>query len=152
EVVVTPERGPMTVEKMQGIADRMEKSLHRGRTHGIVLVAEGVKLEVPAGSPAMALAAYLQEYFRRPGSPFPELETRASVLGHLQRGGSPTAADRILAARFAEAAWDAVLGDGTASGVVGLHQGRVVFQPFDDLPDNDDSMNCLYVLQKALSK
>jgi 6-phosphofructokinase len=100
EVVVTPERGPSTLTKLQAIAARMEKLLFHGCTHGILLVADRVKLDEPAGSPAVTLAGYLQEYFRRPGSPFPDLEARTSVLGHLQRGG-PTAADRIMAARYA---------------------------------------------------
>jgi 6-phosphofructokinase 1 len=37
EIVVTPERGPLHAAKMQGIANRLEKRMHRGRTHAIVV-------------------------------------------------------------------------------------------------------------------
>jgi 6-phosphofructokinase 1 len=143
EIVVIPERGVLGEAKMQRIAQRLEASLQRGRRHAVVLVSEGVRLDPPGeGGPAYRLSAYLQRHFRRDGSPFPRLETRASVLGHLQRGGSPMAADRILAARFAEAAWAAIAG------------GQVLLQDFDApaRPQQAEAAQQLYLLQKTLSQ
>jgi ATP-dependent phosphofructokinase / diphosphate-dependent phosphofructokinase len=55
-------------------------------------------------------------------------ETRVSVLGHIQRGGTPTAFDRVLATRFGVAAIDAVR-DGAFGQMVALQAGRIVRVP-----------------------
>lgn len=129
EIVVTPERGPLTVEKMQGIADRLKKLLTFGHDYGIVLVAEGVHPEPISGvGPGQTVAAYLQTEFHKSEGFFSNIEVRASVLGHLQRGGSPTAADRLLAAQFAEAVGEAMMN--SSSGVLGLIGGRIALRPF----------------------
>lgn len=62
------------------------------------------------------------------------LETRIVVLGHIQRGGSPTAADRILAARLGHAAVEA-LQAGRADGCVHLKNGAIEFLPFSEAPE-----------------
>jgi hypothetical protein len=92
--------------------------------------------------------------FRPPGSRFPHLEIRASVLGHLQRGGTPTAGDRTLAAHFAEGVWEAVTEAGRPSGVVALLGGRVVLQAFDAPapPERAGMAERIYLLHKALSR
>jgi len=58
-------------------------------------------------------------------------ETRVTVLGHVQRGGTPTAADRILATRFGVAAIDAVH-DGDFGKMVALQAGKIVRVPIRD--------------------
>ena len=140
---------------MYGIAKRLETSMHRGRDHGIVLVAEGVPPQPSCDAgPAHALAAFLRRYFGRLTSLFLKTEVRVSVLGHLQRGGSPTAADRILASRFAEAAWDTIAADDAPSGLLQMSGGRIRLGRFPEakeqatMPQTDK----LYALQKALSK
>ena len=125
EVVVTPERGPLTESEMQGIALRLDRAMHRGRRQAIVLVAEGVVLDPTiAGrddtTPTVWLAHQLQAYFRREDGAFPDLEVRPCMLGHLQRGGSPSVADRVLAARFAGAAWKAIASPRERSGILGV--------------------------------
>ncbi|MFM8944064.1 MAG: 6-phosphofructokinase [Actinomycetota bacterium] len=107
---------------------------HRsGRSYSIVVVAEGATpvagtFELPPprvdergfpryGGIAQALAPALEEATG--------FETRVVVLGHLQRGGSPVAADRILASRLGVAAVDLVEA-GTWGRMVGLHGGDVV--------------------------
>jgi 6-phosphofructokinase 1 len=155
EIVLVPERGPLDQEKMEHIARRLERSLDRGADHAIVLVAEGVRLEPPAKDrPTERFALYLQEYFRRPESRFPQLETRTGVLGHLQRGGSPSVADRILAARFAEAVWEAVAESGRPSGIVAVQRGRVGLRAFSAAsePERIEAARKGYLLQKALSR
>jgi 6-phosphofructokinase 1 len=159
EIVVTPERGPLTEAKMEGIAQRLERSTLRGRRHAIVLVAEGVVLDPGlsshrASNPTVWLAHELQAYFRRDGSPLPDLETRPCVLGHLQRGGSPSVADRILAARFAGAAWKAITSPHERSGVLGVRGGEILLQDFRFEPDLERSETAeqLYQLQKDVSR
>lgn len=155
EVAVTPERGPLDNRKMLGIAERLESSIRHGRQHAIVVVAEGVRVEEPNhGGPAQTLANYLQAHFSRTAGPYAELEIRASVLGHIQRGGSPTAADRILAARYAEAAWDEIAGASRRSGVLGLRRGRIGLYAFEEPADSEQEelTRRMYLLQKAISK
>jgi 6-phosphofructokinase 1 len=159
EIVVTPERGPLTEARMLGIGQRLERAMHKGRRHAIVLVAEGVALDRSLGTqgPASAtvwLAPKLQAFFRRAGSPFPEVEARASVLGHLQRGGAPSCADRILAVRFAAAAWQAIASPLERSGVLGVRGGEILLQDFQATPDLEraETAQQLYQLQKDVSR
>jgi 6-phosphofructokinase 1 len=58
-------------------------------------------------------------------------ETRVSILGHIQRGGSPTAADRILASQLGAAAVEALL-DGEAGKMVGRVNGQIVRTPLPE--------------------
>jgi 6-phosphofructokinase 1 len=159
EIVVTPERGALTLEKMQGIAQRLERGMIQGRRHPIVLVAEGVILDPSLAhhgdtNPTMRLTRELQAYFCREGSRFPRLEARGCVLGHLQRGGSPSVADRILAARFAEAAWEVLTSPTEDSGVLGLCNGSMILHDFEVLidPERAEAVEKLYRLQKDVSK
>jgi len=161
EIVVTPERGALTMDKIQGIAQRLERGMIRAHRHAIVLVAEGVGLDRDLAhqgdsNPTMRLAHELQAYFRREGSPFPGMEARGCVLGHLQRGGSTSVADRILAAQFAEAAWETIANRWETSGVLGLRNGSILLQDFDfRLPidrERAEAAQKLYQLQKDVSK
>ncbi|WP_253724416.1 6-phosphofructokinase, partial [Thermus scotoductus] len=88
EVIAVPEEpvDPKT------IAEGLMESLRRGKSSSIVVVAEGA---YPGG--AAGLLAAIQEHVR--------VEARVTVLGHIQRGGSPTAKDRILASRLGAASY-----------------------------------------------
>jgi phosphofructokinase-like protein len=107
DVILIPEI-PFDMEK---VCDRLMEGEVRGKRHGIVVVAEGARVggqlvtrektdqqreEVLLGGVAEWVA---QEIHRRTGK-----ETRSLVLGHLQRGGSPTTFDRLLSLRFGAAA------------------------------------------------
>jgi 6-phosphofructokinase 1 len=107
DVILIPEI-PFDIEK---VCERILENEVRGKRHGIVVVAEGAKVggqlvtrektdeareEVVLGGVAEWVA---REITRRTGK-----ETRSLVLGHLQRGGSPTTWDRLLALRFGAAA------------------------------------------------
>lgn len=91
---------------------------HRTRRFTIVVVAEGVKL------PAPEVAKRLE---RLTGA-----ETRVTVLGHLQRGGPPTPADRVLSTRFGVAAADLVL-RGEWGRMVALRGAEIVSVPIADV-------------------
>ncbi|MBT9173215.1 MAG: ATP-dependent 6-phosphofructokinase [Syntrophomonadaceae bacterium] len=79
---------------LEHVCQRLHRGVQRGKLHSIILVAEG------AGS-ALSIG---EEIKMRTN-----METRVTILGHLQRGGTPTAFDRILASRFGAAAVDLLL-------------------------------------------
>ncbi len=143
EVVVTPnEQHPLTESAMHALAASIEVGFDAGRSHTIVLVAEGVTFdpEVMGHEPgtkrnrAYVLADAFKAYFTRPGGNYMDLEIRPSVLGHLQRGGHTSPQDCILAARFAEAAINEALREGGENGVTALVNGKVKIVPFGAPP------------------
>lgn len=67
---------------------------------------------------------------------YPQYDVRVSILGHLQRGGSPTATDRILASRMGAAAIDALLED-QRNVMIGVHNDEIVYVPFFKAIKND---------------
>jgi 6-phosphofructokinase 1 len=103
---------------LDAIAGTIKKRHRQGRTYSVVVVAEGVA-PPPGAEVKHALDAFGFE--RLGGVAYqiaPELEqrtgfeTRVTVLGHLQRGGTPTAFDRVLGTRFGAAAADLAVADG----------------------------------------
>ena len=97
--------------------DRLLESLKRskrsGKSSSIVVVAEGDK----TGKNVFELADYVEENL-------PEYEVRVSVLGHMQRGGSPSCFDRVLASRLGVKAVELLL-DGKQNVMVGLINNKV---------------------------
>jgi len=110
ELVLVPE----FPESLDQIADRVIAGVKKGKHHSIIVVAEGF---VPADSPQVGKAAgrIVSDFLEATGS----IETRLTILGHLQRGGSPSAFDRILASRLGDAAVR-LLADGTAGVMTAL--------------------------------
>ena len=96
------------------IVERMRIGRIKGRNHHIIIVAEGY------GS-AQDVADQIHEATG--------IDTRVTILGHIQRGGSPTAVDRILASRMGEAAIEAIL-DGQRNVMIGTMNGKIVYVPF----------------------
>lgn len=138
EMIITPEPGPLSQEAIRSLAAKIEGAMTRGRGHAIVLVAEGVQFDPPQKrNRAYVLMDAFQEYFQRPGAPFPDLEVRPSVLGHLQRGGHTTPQDCILAARFADCAWKCLQNPEGGSGITALRKNIVEIVPYGtpDMPE-----------------
>lgn len=137
EMIITPEPGPLKAQDMERLAAKIEGAMTRGRGHAIVLVAEGVQFDPPQKrNRAYVLMDAFQQYFQRAGAPFPDLEVRPSVLGHLQRGGHTTPQDCILAARFADCAWKSIRA-GSRSGITALRKNVVEIVPYGepDMPE-----------------
>jgi 6-phosphofructokinase 1 len=154
EMVITPEGGPLTEAHMAGLAEKIEGAMTRGRGYAIVLIAEGVKFEPEQSrNGAYVLRDAFQRYFHREGSPFNDLEVRPSVLGHLQRGGHTTPQDCILAARFAEEAWKAILDPKCRNGITALRHNRVEIIPFGcpDMPERAEHSHAMEQLHDDLS-
>ena len=111
-LVMTPEQ-PIPFAQAE---EALRAAYAAGKSHFIVVVAEGSALKA-ADLAARLAAAHHGAY-----------EVRLSVLGHVQRGGSPTAFDRILATRSAAAAVEALLA-GESGAMAGLVGGRVDLVP-----------------------
>ena len=81
---------------------------------------------------------------------YPQYDVRVTILGHLQRGGTPTAMDRILASRMGAAAIDALL-EGQRNIMIGDDDERIVYVPFSkairrDKPIDRDLLDTLHKL------
>ena len=112
-------------------ADQLEHFIGRGirksKNSSIVIVSESPKCGA-------------MFYADRVKKEYPQYDVRVSILGHLQRGGSPSARDRILAARLGAGAIDAIL-DGQRNVMIGIRNDEVVYVPFTDAIRSDKEMN-----------
>jgi 6-phosphofructokinase 1 len=117
EVISTPEYEVPPQE----IADRLRAAYHRGKTHAIVVVAEGVKMGT------RDILQFFDEDKTMLG-----FELRATQLGHVVRGAPPSAFDRILGTRLGVGAVKA-LGDGATDVLVGYINGQVARTPLADI-------------------
>ncbi len=102
---------------IEAICEKLEKGRQRKKTSSIVIVAEGCKLG-NAQYIADQVSARLKDY-----------DTKVSILGHIQRGGDPTAIDRILASRLGVAAVEGLIA-GRKDEMVGIIKNQVVYTPF----------------------
>ena len=94
----------------QAVINKLKRGHERGKKHSIIILAEGV------GS-GFAYGKRIQDAT--------DLETRVTVLGHIQRGGSPSASDRVLASRLGAKAVDLLLA-GEGGKMVGIQQNKLV--------------------------
>lgn len=104
--------------------DRLLESLERSRLSGksssIVVVAEGDK----TGKNVFELKEYVEENL-------PDYDVRVSVLGHMQRGGSPSCFDRVLASRMGVTAVESIL-EGKTNYMVGLLNDKIELTPLEN--------------------
>lgn len=105
----------------------------RGKQHCIITVAEGAKPH------AAEIAAYLEERKEETG-----FGVRLSILGHIQRGGSPSAYDRFLGTRLGAAAVEH-LAKGMAGVLVGLVDGQVVATPLAEVTECTRGIEPIYL-------
>jgi 6-phosphofructokinase 1 len=114
EVILIPE----TSVDEQELNKFLEKGIKEKLTSGIVMVAEGDKM----GGAFKIAQKVAKEH--------PRLDVRVSILGHMQRGGSPTAQDRVIASQMGVAAVEALLDD-QKSIMIGLQNNKIVHVPFN---------------------
>jgi len=137
EMILIPEVETTLEEVAQGLMD----AYVRGKAHCIIVVAEGYK---PG---TQAVAAYLKERQEELG-----FEVRVTVLGHIQRGGVPTAFDRILASRLGAAAVRE-LQKGNHGHIVGLIGNQIVLTPLEEVLIRHKELDLnLCELARALEK
>ena len=113
EAAIIPE---METEVDQ-LAELINHGFRKSKNSAIVIVAEN-----PHTGGATALAERVKKEF-------PQYDARVTILGHIQRGGSPTAFDRILASRMGEAAIEAIQ-EGQRNVMIGMENGKIVYVPF----------------------
>lgn len=134
EAAVIPEFEP----RPEALLLFMKMAYEQGKSHFIVVVAEGAPLS----------AEELHEYFNNEGT----YDSRLTVVGHIQRGGSPTASDRILASRFGEAAVEA-LADSEAGIMVGLRGENIERVPLKEVVGKNRPLDPgLYKMAEVLAE
>ena len=126
EIVLIPEV-PSTVDE---IARSVEDAYMRGKTHAIIIVAEGSNIRTTD------LARIIDEMDVG-------FKTRVTILGHIQRGGRPTAFDRLLAARMGTKAVELLL-EGKTDVMVGLKSTGVEEVPLEEVTTNARSLTMSY--------
>ncbi len=135
EIILLPEL-PVSLDD---IALRVRSGLELGKRHSIIVVAEGFTpsdRSPQQASMARVICNHLDE--------LADVESRLTILGHLQRGGSPTAFDRILASRFGDAAIRA-LANGCSSAMMSYDGANVIALPYAAL-----DQPCLNVNEEIL--
>lgn len=113
EAAIIPE---ISIEKDQ-LGELIEQGFRKSKSSSMVLVTES---EVTGG--AMKLAERVKKEY-------PQYDVRVSILGHLQRGGSPSAQDRILASRMGIAAIQALL-EHQRNVMIGIRENEIDYVPF----------------------
>lgn len=134
DVILIPER-PIDIES---VCNLLKRRHNRGKDFSIVVVAEGAKMGGKEAKKDEKLDDFGHVRLGGIGHMLGQLieektgyETRVTVLGHLQRGGSPTAFDRVLGTRFGVRAVDLVL-EGDYGKMVSLQGNKIVSIPIED--------------------
>ena len=104
---------------LERLIESLRRSKASGKSSSIVVIAEGDKI----GKNVFELKDYIEENF-------PEYDIRVSVLGHMQRGGSPSCYDRVLASRFGVKAVESIL-EGKSNYMVGMLNDKVALTPLE---------------------
>jgi 6-phosphofructokinase 1 len=127
--------------ELENVVRELEEAYVRGKAHCIITVAEGARPNTHE------IACYLREHQERTG-----FEVRETILGHIQRGGSPTAFDRLLGTRLGAAAVDH-LTRGESGKMVGLVGNRIVASPIEEVVAERKTVDLeLYRLAQVLAR
>lgn len=119
---------PEIATDVDKLCDYLETERRKNKTSGIVIVAEG-----NSGGGAAEMAEKVK-------ARLPEYDTRVTTLGHIQRGGSPTANDRVLASTLGHEAVKALI-EGQSGVMVGQINGLTSFTPFDEACGRHNEIN-----------
>lgn len=114
---------------LERLLESLKQSKRSGKSSSIVVVAEGDKL----GKNVFELRDYIEENV-------PEYEVRVSVLGHMQRGGSPSCFDRVLASRLGVKAVELLL-DGNSNKMVGIVNTKIESCSFEEALSGNHDIN-----------
>lgn len=119
---------PETERSIENLIEILKRSTRRKKLFNMVIVAEGNQ-----NGNAFEIANKVKEHID-------EIETRVAIIGHLQRGGSPTAFDRVLASRLGFAAVEALLA-GKTNQAIGVVNGELSYCPFKDAISKSKTIN-----------
>lgn len=120
---------PGTCVDKELVIDEVRSAFLRGKPHFIIVAAEG------ASTPEKGVTQLLTEYICEAGH-----DARSTVLGHVQRGGSPTCFDRLLGTRFGAAAVDNLM-SGNKGVMIGLAQGEMVTVALEEVLASHPELN-----------
>ena len=131
---------PESATDVDQLAEFIERGKRKSKNSAIVLVSEAQKDGVGG-------AMYYADRIKKE---FPQFDARVTILGHLQRGGKPTAYDRILASRLGYAAIEALM-EGQRNVMVGIKDDEIVYVPISraikmNKPINQELISVLNVL------
>ena len=131
---------PESATDVDQLADFIERGKRKSKNRAIVLVSEAQKDGVGG-------AFYYADRIKKE---YPQFDARVTILGHLQRGGTPTAYDRILASRMGYAAIEALL-EGQRNIMIGIKNDEIVYVPIAravkmNKPINQELITVLNVL------
>jgi 6-phosphofructokinase 1 len=130
---------PETPSDVPGLAERMKKSTERGKTSNIIIVSEGDE----AGN-ALTVAKKIESLTHE--------KSRVAILGYIQRGGSPSAFDRVLASKLGHAAVNGLL-ENVSGSMVGEVMNTIVYTPLEDTYTKKKKIDHdLYEIIKILSE
>lgn len=122
--------------KVDDVCRKLIQGKNRGKLHNIILLAEGV------GKPYEVSELITKKT---------GMDTRVSIIGHLQRGGVPTAFDRIIASRFGNRAVELLM-EGKGGRAVGIDGNDIIDVPLEEATKPNDRLNKkMYELAQMLS-
>lgn len=132
ESIIIPEKP----HDFNEVVERLKSGHKRGKRHSIIVLSEGVGEGFTYGKQILDATGF---------------DTRVTVLGHIQRGGSPSAQDRVLASRLGAAAVDLLMA-GKDSRIVGLKNSELTHLDIIDVLSKKHTINeSIYQLSKELS-
>lgn len=119
---------PETRDSMEDLFANFRNAEKTGKASSIVVVAEGEKL------------GNVYDLAKQTKDEFPDYDIRVTVLGHIQRGGSPSCADRVLASRLG---FGAVVGlmEGQTNVMAGMRSNELVFTPIEEAIKKHNEIN-----------
>jgi 6-phosphofructokinase 1 len=115
EIVMIPE----TLTSIETVIDTLQNGWKRSKTSFIIIVAEGDE------------EGHATDIVKKVEAALPQMDARVTVIGHIQRGGSPTALDRLLASELGIACVEGLL-NGKKNVMAGKVNAKVVYTPFED--------------------
>jgi 6-phosphofructokinase 1 len=128
EIVMIPE----TITSINQVIDTLQNGWKRSKTSFIIVVAEGDE----EGN-ATEIAARVKEVL-------PQMDARVTILGHVQRGGAPTAADRLLASQIGIATVEGLI-NGKKDVMAGIINSKLIYTPFKDTINKKKIINQRFV-------
>lgn len=128
EIVMIPE----TITSVEQVINTLKNGWERSKTSFIIVIAEGDE----EGN-ATHIAAQVKEAL-------PQMDARVTILGHVQRGGAPTAADRLLASQIGIATVEGLI-NGKSDVMAGIVNSRLVYTPFKDTINKKKIINQRFV-------
>lgn len=135
EIIIVPEMEIRTDE----IVNKLKTTQKRGKKHSIIVMAEGA--DVDGGALALKELLTVED----------DADVRVTVLGHVQRGGSPSSFDRILASKLGNRAVELII-EGESAKLVGIKDNKVIDMDIDEALSINKEFNVdIYEMAKVLS-